>query len=274
MFIGASHPVANPPGSHHFPPVAQYLLVQNINTRYLRSFTIDDKTKKTILRALNDLLFQLMQEQRPLRRLVGDYERGWANADVINFLDRFGVPVDFSVGDHVRHIPILDVTIKTLRRGCNGDNDLLADVNCFGRLVNLYNHSVVRTTKLTPIEMERYPELEEAWIRHCKRINQEIELAYTLNYERGNILLVHFDRGKTHAQKFMKKSTGRQYSYLCEFLKYRGKNLVVRRLDESAEQRLAPSGRPDGRSRPPTYIIPYYNAIWYARSEAEMLPLR
>jgi hypothetical protein len=61
MFIRASHPVANTPGSHHFPPVAQYLLVQNINTRYLRSFTIPDKTKDTILKALNDLLFQLIQ---------------------------------------------------------------------------------------------------------------------------------------------------------------------------------------------------------------------
>jgi hypothetical protein len=201
-------------------------------------------------------------------------ERGWANAEVIDFLHQFRVRVDFIVGDHVHHIPILDATIRTLRRGCNGDNDFLANRACFSRLVNLYNNSVVKTTKLTPTEMEQYPELEESWIRHCKRINQEIELAYTLNYQRGNILLVHFDRGKTHSQKFMKQSTGRQYSYLCEFLKYRGKNLVVRRLDESAEQRLAPSGRPDGRSKPPTYIIPYYNAIWYANSEAEMLPLR
>jgi hypothetical protein len=183
-----------------------YFLIQNINTRYLRGYLIPSRTKDMLQKTFVQLITEIIQEGKPIRRLVGDGEKGWANEDMRNWLLHLRIYPDFRVGNHIRHVPILDATIRTLRRGCNGDNEFLADFNCFTQLIDLYNHSVVKTTRLTPIEMECYPELEESWIRHCKRHNREIELRYELNYKKGNILLVHFNHAKTH-RKFVKQST-------------------------------------------------------------------
>jgi hypothetical protein len=249
----------------------QYLLVQNINTRYVRAYKLPDRTKAELQKALNHLIKeQIIHEGKPFNRLVGDAEKGWANNDIRKWLREHRIHADFKVGNHIRHIPILDATIKTLRKGCNGDNEFLADVGCFSQLLNLFNHSVVKTTKLTPIEMEVYPELEESWICHCKRHNREVELRYSLNYKKGNILLVHFNQSKTH-RKFVKQSTGRQYSYFCEFVDYHGKNLAVKRLDENSEPRMAVTGKVDGRSRPRIYLIPFYDAIYFAEDKEHAL---
>jgi hypothetical protein len=76
-----------------------------------------------------------------------------------------------------------------------------------------------------------YEELEHSWIRHCKRYNEKIEVEYDLRYQKGNILLVHFEESK-NAKRFEKIGRRRQYNELCEFRGYKGMNLAVRRLGE------------------------------------------
>jgi hypothetical protein len=182
------------------PPSSErvyYLLCQNINTRYIYAQPLPDKSKESIIQCLSHFLTALASMNEPVKGFIGDGEKGWANHDVISGLRALGIRVDFIKSNYLHHILILDATIETLRRGCNGDNDFLADFESFSKLIYLFNHSVIKTTQLTPTEMEEYPELEWSWIRHCKRYNDQIQKEYTTNYRRGNILLVHFNQSKT-----------------------------------------------------------------------------
>jgi hypothetical protein len=245
------------------PSEYYYLLIQNINTRYLWAFPIFDKTKESIFP-----IIQLFQQNIKMKSLTGDAERAWDNEEVRDWLKASGVKVDFKHSDYIHHVPILDSTIRTLRMGANYDVEFMMDEDNFERLIYLFNNSVNRNTKLTPTEMETYEELEWAWIRHCQRHNKRIERDYNWRYKIGNILLVHFDESKT-SKRFEKHGRRRQYNELCEFVGYVGMNLAVKRLndDETEEHRTA-KGEVDGRRKAhkKTYIIAFYDAVWVARN--------
>jgi hypothetical protein len=197
-----------------------------------------------------------------MKSLLGDAERAWDNNEVRDWLESEGVKVSFKHSDYLHHIPILDSTIKTLRMGANYDVDFMMDEDAFESLVYMFNNAINRNTKLTPTEMELYPELEDTWIRHCKRHNDKTEREYDLRYEKGNILLVHFDEAK-NPKRFEKIGRRRIFNELCEFRGYKGMNLAVRRLSEPEDEES------DDRRRNPhkhIYFIPYYCAIWIARN--------
>jgi hypothetical protein len=280
------------------PSEYYYLILQNINTRYVWAFPIYDKTKESVFPILQYFQHYLAERTRQHERatqlgfedgvdpefdipagrgnnpagrgmssLTGDAERAWDNDEVKDWLKASGVKVDFRHSDYIHHVPILDSTIKTLRMGANYDIDVMMDEDNFERLVFLFNNSVNRNTKLTPTEMETYEELEWAWIRHCQRHNKRIERDYYWRYEIGNILLVHFDESKT-SKRFEKHGRRRQYNELCEFVGYAGMNLAVKRLNEDETEFRTAKGEIDGRRKAhkKTYIIPFYDAVWVARN--------
>jgi hypothetical protein len=245
------------------PSEYYYLLIQNINTRYLWAFPIYDKTKESIFP-----IIQSFQHNIKMRYLTGDAERAWDNDEVKDWLKASGVKVDFKHSDYIHHVPILDSTIRTLRMGANYDVEFMMDEDNFEQLIYLFNNSVNRNTKLTPTEMETYEELEWAWIRHCQRHNKRIERNYSWRYEIGNILLVHFDESKT-SKRFEKRGRRRQYNELCEFVGYVGMNLAVKRLkDDGFEEHRTSKGEIDGRRKQhkQTYIIAFCDAVWVARN--------
>jgi hypothetical protein len=184
------------------------------------------------------------------------------NNEVRDWLEGEGVKVSFKHSDYLHHIPVLDSTIKTLRMGANYDVDFMTDEDAFESSVYMFNNAVNRNTKLTPTEMELYPELEYTWTRHCKRHNDKIGREYDLRYEKGNILLVHFDESK-NSKLFEKIGRRRIFNDLCEFRGYKGMNLAVKRVSEPADEE---SG--DRRRNPHKhiYFIPYYCAVWIARN--------
>jgi hypothetical protein len=181
---------------------------------------------------------------------------------VRDWLEGEGVKVSFKHSDYLHHIPVLDSTIKTLRTGANYDVDFMMDEDAFESLVYMFNNAIDRNTKITPTEMELYPELECTWIRHGKRHNDKIEREYDLRYEKGNILLVHFDESK-NPKRFEKIGRRRIFNDLCEFRGYKGMNLAVKRLSEPEDEENV-----DRRRNPHKhiYFIPYYCAVWIARS--------
>jgi hypothetical protein len=258
-----------------------YLLFQNINTRFLYAFPIPDKRKETLFSTIQTFYSTLLENGKPFHSLIADGEKGWTNHEVKNWLREQKIRVDFTQANYIHRIPILDSTMKTLRMGCNYDSEFMADPEQFEGLIHLFNNSINKTTKITPAEMEAYEELEAAWIRHCRRHNAEIERAYSSHYELGNILLVHFDESKT-SKKFEKEPRKRQYSDLCEFMGYVGKNLAVQRLAETKTNAdsslggvkstpaggLTKKGQIDKRKNPKkdVFAIPFYYAVWVARS--------
>jgi hypothetical protein len=195
--------------------------------------------------------------------ILADGEKAWNNPEVKSWLDEQNIYHDFKRANYFHHIPILDSSIRTLRLGCDYDVDFMADEDNFRSLVYLFNNTINKNTKLTPTEMTVYPELEHSWIRHCARHNREIEQQYDLHYEKGNTLLVHFDESKT-TKRFEKVGHRRAFNVLCEFRGYSGKNLAVKRLEE-AEPEIRPHVR-GPKPKQKVYIVPYYDAVWIARS--------
>jgi hypothetical protein len=192
------------------PEEFYYLIIQNINTRYLYAFPISDRSKETI--------FPIIQEFHAdigMASILADGEKAWNNPEVTSWLDEQNIYHDFKRANSFHHIPILDSSIRTLRLGCDYDVDFRADEDKFRSLVYLFNNTINKNTKLTPTEMTVYPELEHSWIRHCARHNREIEQQYDLHYEKGNILLVHFDESKT-TKRFEKVGHRRAFNVLRE----------------------------------------------------------
>jgi hypothetical protein len=245
------------------PDEFYYLIIQNINTRYIYAFPIHSKSK--------EIIFPIIQEFHAdigMASILADGEKAWNNPEVKSWLDEQNIYHDFTRANYFHHIPILDSSIRTLRLGCDYDVDFMSDETKFHSLVYLFNNTINKNTKLTPTEMTIYPELEYSWIRHCERHNRAIEQQYDFHYEKGNILLVHFDESKT-AKRFEKVGHRREFNTLCEFRGYSGQNLAVKRLDETTPE-IDPHTR-GPRPKQKIYIVPYYYAVWIARS-IDVLP--
>ena len=77
--------------------------------------------------------------------------------------------------------------------------------------------------------MHNDPELEYQYIRWCERkLGNAIayqQIQGYLKYERGNILMVHIDTGKTASKMTKRRSF---FDRLAEFIEYNHGNVVVR----------------------------------------------
>jgi hypothetical protein len=82
-------------------------------------------------------------------------------------------------------------------------------------LVNQYNMTIHRMTKVSPIEMQTYPELELQWIQYCKNINKT-NVTRPI-YKRGNVIFIHLNHSKI-AQRFTKRR--RNFDTLAVFESY------------------------------------------------------
>jgi hypothetical protein len=84
--------------------------------------------------------------------------------------------------------------------------------------------------------MEKYPQLEETWIRRVAQNNNAIkeiqEVRGLFNYKPGDILFICLDKNKTK-NKFNKKR--RNFDYLGSFLDYVNGNVAVNLLSKSFE---------------------------------------
>lgn len=130
----------------------------------------------------------------------------------------------------------VDSVIRTLRNAFGMDNRRIADYNLMRQMVNFYNNTphnslrfrnydynedelseyqgsgLIPPTKwiyYSPVQVQNNVDLEWKYIRMMKmklrKINEKQKLKGLLNYKRGNIILIHLDRGKT--QKKHEKTT-------------------------------------------------------------------
>ena len=123
---------------------------------------------------------------------------------------------------------MVDCVIKTIRNAI-GYREITPEQ--LKQIVNYYNNTYHRSIDCTPAEMQENPDLEYQYIRWCEqKLNQVLALQdnYGLTkYEKGNILLVHLDKGKTH-NKFEKRRT--YYDRLGEFMNYENGNVKIKLL--------------------------------------------
>ena len=126
------------------------------------------------------------------------------------------------------HNRIVDCAIKTIRNAIGyreiNENQLL-------QIVNYYNNTYHRSIDCTPNDMENNSDIEYQYIRwNEQKLDYVLSLqdSYGLTkYEKGNILLVHLDKGKTK-NKFEKRRT--YYDRLGEFQNYENGNVKIKLL--------------------------------------------
>jgi hypothetical protein len=118
----------------------------------------------------------------------------------------------------------------------NWDLNRMLDNNEMQKAVNYLNNSINRRTQLTPAEMEKYPQLEETWIRNVRQNNNAIkekqEERGLFNYNLEDILFINLDKNKTN-NKFDKKR--RNFEILGSFLDYVNGNVAINLLSKTFE---------------------------------------
>ena len=139
-----------------------------------------------------------------------------------------GISLYFNNGKFTLHNKMIDVAIKTIR---NAIGYRILKPGQLQQIVDYYNKTVHKSIGCTPIEMHNDPELEYQYIRWCERklsqVMQYQKVHGYLDYEPGNILMVHIDTGKT-ADKMTKRRVF--YDRLAEFIEYKHGNVTCRLL--------------------------------------------
>jgi hypothetical protein len=162
--------------------------------------------------------------------LRGDDERAFNSLLLQRLYARYGVKTSFKKNTQLYHNKIVDSVIRTIRDGFGANEKDMEDNFKMQEVVDYLNNSVNRSTKLTPTEMETYPDLERSWIRHNQELNDDIVAKQRAdglwNYVRGDILLVYV--APTTAEKFKKKRG--LFNNLGEFRQYVNGNVELKLL--------------------------------------------
>jgi hypothetical protein len=188
---------------------AQYLVIININTKFLHVFPIFDKTWATIYKILEHFIPAFH-----VTSLRGDDESAFTTLLLQRLYARYGVK-------------IVDSVIRTIRDLFGANDKNIEDNVKMQEVVDYLNNSTNRSTKFTPSEMETYPDLERSWIRHNQEINDGVVAKQRADglwdYVRGDILLVYVAH-KT--SEVFKKKRG-LFNSLGEFRQYVNGNVEL-----------------------------------------------
>ena len=200
-----------------------WLFCVNINTRYLEVYYCAKKSVDHVFASLNKLI-----KKHPVKSLRGDGESAFKSQTVSSLLKRHNINFLWNDGKFTNHNRMVDCVIKTIRNAIAYREITPEQLK---QIVNYYNNTYHRSIDCTPAEMQENPDLEYQYIRWCEqKLNQVLTLQdnYGLTkYEKGNILLVHLDKGKTH-NKFEKRRT--YYDRLGEFMNYENGNVKIKLL--------------------------------------------
>ena len=228
----------------------KWMFCINVNTRYLVVYRIPERVYD-VWQSLKDL-----HDTYPVKSIRGDgsnsyclpeyrnrvmtpdmlrheYESGKLRGDnessiLMRWYMNNNITIYFNSSPFTLHNKIVDVVIKTIR---NAIGYRRLKPKHMDQLIDYYNNTVHKSIGCTPAFMQEHPEIEYQYIRWCERqlskvIANQKQLGY-LNYEPGNVLMVHIDKGKT-SEKHEKRR--RFFDKLGEFVRYDHGNVVVNML--------------------------------------------
>ena len=235
-----------------------WLFCVNVNTRYLVVYPIAEQAEE-VQRSIEDLMshFKVTSirgdgstsystaatkkdsvcSTKHLDQFHSNYISNRTENPTINLMkmyQRKNINIYFNGGKFTNHNRIVDVVIKTIRNAIGYRKLNVAQVQ---EIVDYYNFTPHRSLRLmgnngyyyaTPAEVQDDEELEWQYIRQCDEKLLEVmkyQQVYGLTkYQRGNILMVRIDLGKT-ADKNEKRR--RYYDRLGEFIEYVNGNVRV-----------------------------------------------
>lgn len=215
-------------------PLVLYLVLININTRYLIVRPIRNKSGEEIRAILDDI-----KRTTRIDSIKGDGESGFTDILTRSIIEqRHGETCIFDGSPYTFHNKHVDSVIRTIRNAAGLSYNILRNNNYVQQIVNFYNDTPHSGLPLdangihyTPNEMQNNIDLEWEYIRQKDReLNEsykKIHEAGLDKYKRGNILLLHLDRGKTN--RSMEKRR-RNFEDIGEFIKYEHGNVKCRHI--------------------------------------------
>ena len=230
-----------------------FLVLININTRYLVVKKVKDKSGAEYIRVLEEIIKELESKDKQINYLKSDAEASFRDKRSLALYKKHDINFVFNSSKYSFHNKHVDSVIRTIRNAAGINNEILLNPNILQSIVDHYNNSPhtglprKRITRIgdpdnksklihySPNEMTE--DLEWAYIREKDR-----ELIKVLDrlkddgyhsYEPGNILMVHLDNSKTPNR--MKKRR-RNFEDIGEFLGYKNGNVIVKMLTGYKDQ--------------------------------------
>jgi hypothetical protein len=187
-----------------------FFFCMNMNTRYLIVAKISHKSSEWVLKRLQQIMTHLanlsakMTEEmkvpihHTIRYITGDGEKGFNSILLKNWYEANKITAYFNPSKFTYHNKLIDVVIKTIRDAIGYRR---ISVQQLSDIVSYYNNTYHTSIDCTPLEMMKHPEWEDQYIRYClKRLSkaeQHQQQAKLLNYQAGDVLLIHLDLSKT-----------------------------------------------------------------------------
>jgi hypothetical protein len=170
-----------------------YLLVININTKYLHVFPSFSKDEKTVIASVSELL----ENNTLIKSVGGDYDAAFVNGVEV-FLSQNNIKYFFSPYKHTNRNRVVDRVIRTIRNLFFnlGTKVSLFHVELMQKIVHFYNNCIHRSlfNRFTPNQARNNYIIERTFIQEK---NKQLEKARkaSLNYvpesTPRNILLVN-----------------------------------------------------------------------------------
>jgi hypothetical protein len=137
-----------------------YLILININTRYVELYHLQNRSSTSLLNALKSIFNKLST----IKSLESDEEKSFVSSDVLSYLTQH--KVDYYVITEQQHqsLGIIDRFIRTMRDYLKKNEP--ADDSKIKRFVYAYNNTIHNETGLSPQQIQNDKQLEIEYIIH------------------------------------------------------------------------------------------------------------
>jgi hypothetical protein len=150
-----------------YPPY--FFIAINTNTRYAYAFPLKNNKRRDLLEVLNKLI-QVTQ----VRSLVSDQEPALTSDEVADWAERNEITYHFIPDQNHTALGIIDRFIRTLRdmntpsynSVKNSDDPEFRDFTPerMEELIELYNNHIHSSLGMSPADMEKHPDIQQAYI--------------------------------------------------------------------------------------------------------------
>ena len=202
----------------------KYLVLININTRYLWIKKITGKSAEEVIETLKEATKHLT-----IKNIKSDGERAFMSKALTKFRNDNKIAKATTDGSpftfHNKHV---DSVIRTIRNAAGLSYDVLRQPTLVKKIVDYYNNTPHSGLPLdengihyTPKEVQNNIDIEWKYIRQkdqeLKKVYEKLSKAGYDKYKKGNVLLLHLDTGKTNRNMQKKR---RNFQDVGLFVKY------------------------------------------------------
>jgi hypothetical protein len=153
-----------------------YLILININTRYVKLHHIQNRSSASVLNAMKYIFNKLT-----IKSLESDEEKSFVSSEILSYLKKKNVDYYIITEQQHQSLALIDRFIRTNRDYIK--NNEPADDSKIIRFVNAYNNIIHNETGLSPKQMQNDKELEVNYIitKLSEQANVENKPGYKLN---------------------------------------------------------------------------------------------